>query len=265
MELRIDPAREAKKILAFIQGVLQKTGKNNVVVACSGGIDSSTVASLTVRAVGVEHAYFLLLPYGELYPSGMELAKQLFAFLRIPKARIFSIDISPIVNKCIEILAIPDEQILRRGNIMARVRMIVMYDFAKRFDALVSGTENKSEYYLGYFTRFGDEASDFEPIRHLYKTQVYQLAEYLGIPEKIRIQQPTAGLWHGQTDKEELGFSYEEADRVLYAHFEKGVSLGTLELQGLKNARKILSYVARNYYKHEVPYDLNIVDSQEKV
>ena len=89
-------------------------------------------------------------------------------------------------------------------------------DTAKKLSALVCGTENRSEYLLGYFTRFGDEASDLEPIAHLYKTQVYQLAEYLGIPRDIIYKSPTAGLWRGQTDEKELGMSYETLDKILY-------------------------------------------------
>ena len=103
---------------------------------------------------------------------------------------------------------------LRRGNIATRMRMILLYDLAKKYQALVLGTENRSEYLLGYYTRFGDEASDLAPIRELYKTQVKQLACYLKIPEKIINKTPTAGMWIGQTDEGEFGFTYKEADGI---------------------------------------------------
>jgi NAD+ synthase len=136
---------------------------------------------------------------------------------------------------------------LRLGNIMARVRMIVLYDLAKKHQGLVCGTENKSEFLLGYFTRFGDEASDFEPIRHLYKTQILELAKHLNLPQKIISQTPTAGLWSSQTDEKEFGFTYQEADKVLdlYLNHKKTIS---------PNAQKILSRVNKNSFKHHLPY-----------
>ena len=124
-------------------------------------------------------------------------------------------NIGKAVDELAATLGAADDQ-LRLGNIMARVRMICLYDLAKQLDALVCGTENKSEKYLGYFTRFGDEASDIEPIMHLYKTEVYELAKHLGIPGAIVAKPPSADLWSEQTDERELGFSYKEADQVLH-------------------------------------------------
>src|SRR5437588_246919 len=109
---------------------------------------------------------------------------------------------------------------LRLGNIAARVRMIMLFDYAKEKDTIVCVTENKSENLLGYFTRFGDQASDIEPLEHLYKTQIIALATYLNIPEKIIKQQPSAGLWEGQTDEGQFGFTYKEADQVFYLAIE---------------------------------------------
>jgi len=125
--------------------------------------------------------------------------------------------------------------------------MIVLYDLAKKHQGLVCGTENKSEFLLGYFTRFGDEASDFEPIRHLYKTQIFELAKYLDLPKVIINQVPTAGLWSGQTDEKEFGFSYTEADKTLdlYSNNRKAIST---------NSQKILSRINKNSFKHHLPY-----------
>lgn len=145
---------------------------------------------------------------------------------------------------------------IRFGNIMARMRMIYLYDLAKKYDALVCGTENRYEDILGYFTRYGDEASDFEPIKHLYKTHVYQLAEYFDVPAEIREQTPTAGLWLDQTDEKQLGFSYKEADQVLYLYFDKRQTLDEIKTHGFKNAEKIIGWAKNNQFKHEVPYVL---------
>ena len=134
--------------------------------------------------------------------------------------------------------------------------MIVLFDLAKKVNGLVCGTENKSENLLGYFTRFGDQASDIEPIAHLYKTQVYELAKYLKVPEAIIKQSPTAGLWQGQTDEGEFGFTYEEADQVLHLYFDQHQSVEKIEQRGLKNAKAIIERVKQNGFKHQVPYHL---------
>ena len=127
---------------------------------------------------------------------------------------------------------------------------------AKQLNCLVLGTENKTEYLLGYFTRFGDEASDIEPIQHLYKTQVYELAKYLKVPEEIIKATPSAGLWSGQTDEGEFGFSYQEADPVLYLYFEKKQTVEEIKKLGCKKAQKIIDFALQNSFKHEVPYTL---------
>ena len=144
-------------------------------------------------------------------------------------------------------------QKVRLGNIMARVRMIMLFDFAKKVNGLVCGTENKSEHLLGYFTRYGDEASDLEPIQHLFKTQVFELAKYLGVPDSIIKKTPSANLWEGQTDEEEFGFTYKEADEVLSEVREyKGMIGGD---KG-KIREIIMERVKRNKFKQEVPYTI---------
>jgi NAD+ synthase len=133
--------------------------------------------------------------------------------------------------------------------------MITLYDFAKKTAALVCGTENKSEYHLAYFTRFGDEASDIEPIRHLYKTQVYELATFLGVPQFVLDAHPTAGLWAGQTDENEFGFTYKEADQVIYRYFDKKELLPSIQ-KDLPHAEKIINWCKKNEFKHHVPYTI---------
>lgn len=153
-------------------------------------------------------------------------------------------------------LGVSGKDNVRKGNIMARVRMIALFDLARKLNALVCGTENRSEHHLGYFTRFGDEASDFEPLQHLYKTQVYELAKYLKVPQFVIEKTPSANLWQNQTDENELGFSYKEADCVLYLYFDTKISVKDIKAQGFENAEKIIEFAQKNAYKHHVPYKI---------
>lgn len=239
--LAIDTQKEVEKITTFIKDVLKKTIHQKVVIGLSGGIDSTTSLYLLRRAMPSENIIAAHLPY---FSTSMP---------KLPQ-KVTKISICNIVDTFLSELSVDQKDVVRAGNIMARVRMVVLYDLAKKHKALVCGTENRSEYYLAYFTRFGDEASDFEPIRHLFKTQVYQLARSLGVPEKIINQSPTAGLWQGQTDEGEFGFSYAQADQVLHLYFDKKLSVEEIKNKGLQNAKKIIEWVKRNEYKHKAPY-----------
>ncbi len=220
MRLGINSEKETKKIINFIKKTVYSAGFSKVIVSLSGGVDSSLVTFLAVKALGENNVFIASLPYQGLNKDNdIEL---IFKKLKIPKKNVFEIDIKPIVDNIKHLTFNKNEDDrIRLGNIMARVRMIILYDLAKANQALVCGTENKSEYLLGYYTLYGDSASDLEPIRHLYKTQVYQLAKFLGVPQKIINKPPSAGLWKGQTDEKELDFSYFQADLILYFLFEK--------------------------------------------
>ncbi len=275
--MNLDYKNKSDEITAWIKQAVLGAGFEDVVVALSGGIDSALSATLSVNALGKEHVHVLLLPYGKLNTKGTEDAKTVVKFLDLPKDNVHEIDIKKAVNSfrwnsngtqqtrksdmaeksdtlAYRVLSKSYLKI-RTGNIMARVRMIYLYDFAKANNCLVVGTENKSEYYLGYFTRFGDEASDIEPIRSLYKTQVKEMAKYLGIPEKIISKSPTAGLWEGQSDEEEFGFSYQDADRILYHHFDEGLPQEAIVDLGIpkETVEKVLSWVAKNDFKRKLP------------
>lgn len=251
MSLTIDSEREQKRIAEFINNVLVKTGANGIVIASSGGVDSATVLALTAKAIGKERTHALLLPCGELGSTALTRAANFTKQLALGNVR--TIDIAPIVYAAADALALGDDDMVRRGNIMARIRMLAVFDYAKANNLLVSGTENKSEYLLGYFTRFGDEASDFEPIRHLYKTQIYDLARFLGVSEEIVAAKPTADLWQEQTDEKELGFSYDDADLILEQYFDELRSVSDIERQ-FPDAGKVVAYTKKNHFKHEVPY-----------
>lgn len=240
--------QEVKKISEFIKNTLKKSNHKRVVIGLSGGIDSATSFYLLKKSIPVENIIVAHLHYFQ--PENLEeLIKN------IPKENINIISIKKLTDDLCNQLQISENQV-RKGNIMARIRMIILFDLAKKYSALVCGTENKSEHLLGYFTRFGDGASDFEPIMHLYKTQVYQLAKYLNVPKEIIKKAPSANLWENQTDEKELGFSYKEADSVLNLYFDEKISLEKIEKKGFKNAGKILNTIQKNKFKHLTPYHL---------
>jgi len=236
---------ETKKIIDFIQQLWQKNHKQPAVIAVSGGIDSALALTLATQALGPQNIFPAFLPYGDQDITDSQL---ICDFNHIPAENIKVINIQDQVDS----FAIKDQ--LRLANVKARVRMIYLFDLAKEKDALVVGTENKSEHYLGYFTRFGDAASDVEPIAHLSKTQVRQMAEFLQLPSRFLDKAPSAGLWLGQTDEEELGFTYREADLVIEAYLHD--KLSELKLDK-KVVEKILTRIENNKFKREVPYQLN--------
>ncbi|MFH0979889.1 MAG: NAD(+) synthase [Candidatus Roizmanbacteria bacterium] len=243
---KINPKHEVEKIVDFLKTIQKKTRINKVVIGLSGGVDSTTVYYLLKKAYKPEN----IIGVGLSYNSIKSIVNEFEA--RIPNFFHFW-GRGPTVTKN---FGIEPHKLVRRGNIIARVRMIILFDLAKKHNALVCGTENKSEKLLGYFTRFGDAASDIEPITHLYKTQVYQLAEYLKVSKKIIKAKPTAGLWKGQTDEDELGFTYKEADQILHLYFDKKMPTKEIKKSGYKNVEKIIKRFLENKFKQETPYSL---------
>lgn len=201
----------ARILVAFIQNEVEKVGIHRVVVGLSGGVDSSLSAMLAARALGPENVLGILMPYRTSNPESLDHAR-----LVVEKSSIASltVDITPQIDAYFD--QFPDADSRRRGNKMARERMTVLYDHSARWQALVLGTSNKTELLLGYGTLHGDMASAINPLGDLYKTQVWALAEAVGVPEVIVKKQPSADLWAGQTDEGELGFTYREVDRLLY-------------------------------------------------
>lgn len=258
----INPKQETEKIKKFTQDVLKKQGFEKVIIAVSGGIDSATSLYLLSKSVDTKNIITVYLPY---FDNSIDI-QSILENTNISQENRLTISIKNPIDACKNELGIKNYESkfeienlklkIRLGNIMARVRMIIVYDLAKKHKALVCGTENKSENLLGYFTRFGDQASDFEPIEHLYKTQVFKLARYLGVPKEVVEQKPTADLWQGQTDEKEFGFTYQEADQVLYLYFEKKQSVEEIIKLRFPNAKKIIDFALKNSYKHHVPYRL---------
>jgi len=221
-----------EKIVNFIKKTFKREGIGRAVVAVSGGVDSGVALVLTAKALGRGKVYSLQLPYKN---QSLKKSNLILDFAKIPAKNRLIINI----GKAVDSFGVKERT--RLGNIMARVRMIYTFDLAKKLEALVVGTENKSEKLLGYYTRFGDAASDLEPINHLYKNEVRQLARELKIPQEIIKQAPSAGLWQGQTDEKELGFSYDEAEKFF---------------RNKKPNKKIEDWLKRVDFKKRVPYTL---------
>ena len=249
----IVPGKETERIVAFLKGIFVRTGKKRAVIGWSGGIDSTVSLFLLARTLPRENITVLHLPYRSSYMSEFgEIQKK----LSLSSSNIIEQPISPFADIIADGTGAGNSASdrIRKGNIMARLRMIILFDWARKEDALVCGTENRSEELLGYYTRFGDAASDIEPIGHLYKTQVYQLAGYLDVPDNVVKKTPTADLWVGQSDEGEFGFTYGEADIVLYLYFEKKRKIEQISAEGYQNADKIIAYAKKNHFKREVPF-----------
>lgn len=248
---KINPQIESDRIIEFLKKTFEENGKKKAVINWSGGIDSTVSLYLLTKAVGLQNITILHLPYETSYEDEF---LPIFEYLQFKKTQLYVIPIKPMVDAIQSTLKVSDP--FRSGNIMARLRMITAFDYAKKLNALVCGTENRTEELLGYFTRFGDEASDIEPIAHLYKTHIFELGEYLRIPNNILEAEPTAGLWHGQTDEGEFGFSYKEADEVLMRFYDEKKTVEEIEADGFRNAQKVIAFSNKNKFKHEVPYSI---------
>lgn len=198
-----------KKIEAFISRNAKKAGAGGVVLGLSGGIDSAVVATLAARALGPENVLGIMMPSSVNQPQDLDDAKVLAKKLGI-KTKV--IPIQPMLDAFLSQLK-PEKRAV--ANLMARIRMCILYYHANTLNYLVTGTGNKSEISIGYFTKCGDGGCDILPIGGLYKTQVRQLAKVLGIPKAIIDKAPTAGLWPGQTDEGEIGMTYEQLDNAL--------------------------------------------------
>jgi NAD+ synthase len=211
--MRCDLGCEAERIEQMIRHTLWSSGSDGIVVGVSGGLDSALSASLCAAAIGGEKVKGLLLPSAVTREEDIRDAEEVCTRLGIPAV---TIPIQPILDRYRMIPNYSGSAYLE-GNLMARIRMTLLYYHANRDNRLVCGTSNRSEYLLGYCTKYGDNAADFQPLLHLYKTEVYALARDKGLPAAILNKPPSAGLWAGQTDEEDLGLPYVEIDRALRA------------------------------------------------
>ena len=218
--LELDWMEVEAKITRFIRDYVEKAKAKGIVLGLSGGIDSSTVAALSAKAIGGNKVLGLILPEKETYnPKDIKHAKLVAEKFEL-KTEI--IDITPALEAIKKTIFVFDDQDkLSKGNLKARTRMLYLYYYANKLNLIVCGSSDKSETMMGYFTKWGDAAADIFPIMDLYKTQV--LARHMGIPREIVEKPPSPALWPGQTAEEELGIKYETLDLILYGleHFMK--------------------------------------------
>ena len=212
IEIPFDPEYAEKVIEEFIKTYVEVSGARGVVIGLSGGIDSAVVSVLCRKILGKRKVKCLFLPE-KATPKNDIKHKEILVEMFDLNCK--DIDISRIVENISEISPIKPDKI-SLANIKARTRMIFLYEYANSTKSIVCGTSNKSELLIGYFTKYGDGGADIMPIGDLYKTQVFQLARHLGIPEEIIKKPPSAGLWRGQTDEKEIGISYNILDQILY-------------------------------------------------
>jgi NAD+ synthase len=250
----IDAPSTVEVITAFIRSQAQQTGFQRLVVGLSGGVDSATVAFLAARAIGADNLLAVRMPYRSSSPDSEADAMRVVTALGCHTERV---DITPMVEPMLALISGDDEATLRvrRGNVMARQRMIVLYDRSAAFDALVVGTSNKTEALLGYGTLHGDMASALAPIGDLYKSQLRAVAGALGVPDEILAKPPSADLWPDQTDEAELGASYDDLDRVLFALVDRRWSVERCVAAGLDAdlVAWAVARVARNEFKRQTP------------
>jgi NAD+ synthase len=250
VDLAINTELAIKILTGFIQSEVTRVGFSRAVVGLSGGVDSSLSCYLAAAALGPQNVLAVRMPYKSSSPDSLEHAQMVINALGVQSK---TISISKMADGLLEDM--PDLTQMRRGNVMARARMIVLYDQSAAFNGLVVGTGNKTEILLGYTTLFGDSACALNPLGDLYKTQVRQLARALGVPEVIIQKPPSADLWKDQTDEGELGFLYQDVDKLLYLLVDMRYSPEDCIEVGFAEefVRKVVDIVRKNHFKRVLP------------
>jgi NAD+ synthetase len=261
---RVHLLRDADELRALLERrvervreIVERAGRERVVLGLSGGIDSALALALAARAVGPERVTAVRLPSRHTEDVHLRDAEGSARAAGLPAENLLTVSIEPIVEGVAAARGSIAGSEMRFGNASARARMIVLFDIAAELGGLVCGTENRSEFLLGYFTRFGDAASDLEPIHDLFKTEVRLASRLLEQPEAVITKDPTAGLWGGQTDEEELGFSYHEADLAMACMADLGMTPErAAERSGVDLAvvRAVKARMDAVAWKAQVPY-----------
>ena len=238
------------ELVEFLRESFKKTGFSKAVLGLSGGIDSALVAYLLRDALGKENVLAIMMPYKSSNPDSLNHAKLVVEDLGINSKTIEITDMIDAYFKNEE-----EATSLRMGNKMARERMSILFDYSSKENALVVGTSNKTEIYLGYSTQFGDSACALNPIGDLYKTNIWDLSRYLKIPNELIEKKPSADLWEGQTDEQEMGLTYKEADQVLYRMLEENKKVEEVLAEGFNKdlVDNIVKRMNRSEYKRRMP------------
>jgi NAD+ synthase len=250
MQIPVNVELLRKILVPFIRNEVEKVGVRRVVLGLSGGVDSSLSAVLAAEALGPDNVLGIMMPYKSSSAESLEHAELV---VRKSVIQSMTVDISPQIDAYFA--RFPEADPKRRGNKMARERMTILYDHSARWEALVLGTSNKTELLLGYGTLYGDMASAVNPLGDLYKTQVWALAEAVGVPEAIVKKKPSADLWEGQTDEAELGFSYLDVDRLLYLMVDERYSKPELVAAGFSEQfiDEVTRRVMNSHFKRRLP------------
>lgn len=248
LNINTDLAR--RMLTGFIADQIAKAGSRGAVLGLSGGIDSALSAYLSAEALGPENVLAVRMPYKTSSAASLSDADLVIEALGIKS---ITVPISGMADALIE--QFPDMNPLRRGNIMARMRMIVLYDQSAEHGLLPMGTSNKTEFLLGYSTIYGDSGVALHPIADLYKYQVRQLSRALGVPQPLLDKAPSADLWEGQTDEGELGFTYDAVDQVLYLLVDERYTVDQVIAEGFDAdfVNKVWRRVKANHYKRTMP------------
>ena len=238
------------ELVEFLRENFKKAGFSKAVLGLSGGIDSALVAYLLRDALGKENVLAIMMPYKSSNPDSLNHAKLVVEDLKINAK---TIEITDMIDAYFK--NEKDASSLRMGNKMARERMAILFDYSSEENALVVGTSNKTEIYLGYSTQFGDSACALNPIGDLYKTNIWDLSRYLKIPNELIEKKPSADLWEGQTDEQEMGLTYKEADQVLYRMLEENKTVEEILAEGFNKdlVDNIVRRMNRSEYKRRMP------------
>jgi NAD+ synthase len=249
-DLTINTELTEKILTGFIRTELNRVGFQRALLGVSGGIDSAVSLYLSAKALGPENVLAIRMPYKTSPDHTLEDAQLMIDDLGVQS---MTVEITPMVDPLID--RFEDMTKIRAGNIMARMRMIVLFDQSVAFNGLVMGSSNKTEILLGYSTIFGDAAAALQPIGDLYKTQVRQLARHLGVPEQVVSKAPSADLWEGQTDEGELGFSYADVDQLLHLLVDQRYRPEACVEEGFDRdfVEKVVRRVRQNHFKRVMP------------
>jgi NAD+ synthase len=241
----------AKRMITdFIADEIAKAGVRRAVIGLSGGIDSALSAYLSAEALGAENVLAVRMPYRTSSDDSLSDADKTIEDLGLASLTVPITEMAdPLINQ------FPDMSNVRKGNVMARLRMAILYDQSAAWGGLVMGTSNKTEILLGYTTLYGDSAVAMQPLGDLYKAQVRQLARAVGVAQSILDKAPSADLWAGQTDEGELGFTYNDVDQVLFLLVDERYTLDEVVDEGFdrKFVEEVWRRVKANHYKRTMP------------